>query len=57
MPLTPDGQQTKPTTDPMAIWIATMRGIIPDLTTDQMMHLTRNDATTLQVTLLQPPIK
>ncbi len=57
MPLTPDGQHAKPTTGPMAIWIADMRGNIPGLTTDQVMRLTRDDATTLQFTSPQPHIK
>jgi hypothetical protein len=57
MHLTPDGQLTKLPTDPMATWIATMRGSLPDVTTNQVMILTRDDGTILQFTLPQPPIK
>jgi hypothetical protein len=57
MSLIADGQQTKPMTDPMANWMTTMRGSMRDRTTNQVMSLTRDDATTLQVTLTQPPIK
>jgi hypothetical protein len=47
MHLTPDGQSTEPPTDPLATWIATMRGSLPHVTTNQVMSLTRDDATTL----------
>jgi hypothetical protein len=57
MPLAPDGERTQPITNPMATWIATMRGSMLDIATDQVMSLTRDDETTLQFTLPQPPIK
>jgi bifunctional DNA-binding transcriptional regulator/antitoxin component of YhaV-PrlF toxin-antitoxin module len=34
--------QKKPTTTPMATWIAAMRGSMPGFTTDQVMSLTRD---------------
>jgi bifunctional DNA-binding transcriptional regulator/antitoxin component of YhaV-PrlF toxin-antitoxin module len=37
--------QKKPTADAMATWITAMRGSMPNLTTDQVMSLTRDDET------------
>lgn len=37
--------QKKQLTDPISTWIATMRGTLQDVTTDEIMTLTRHDNT------------
>lgn len=37
--------QKKQPTDPIATWVTTMRGTLQNVTTDQIMTLTRHDET------------